>query len=194
MRELLDELTRMAPPERWLPQWGLDDARAYVGAVGGPGQRKWQHSHPPQPPHTYTVRTWRPDLRQEFLAFAQLIQRLGELKTWGGRVDAYLQIDGLEYWTMGARVPETTVINRAPRNPLVSAICRSACGTTCGQSVNILHLVGPHRPERSARARSDPTRLSGSVALTVTRSPVRGQSGARVPAARQPRAARTARR
>ena len=92
---------------------GLNEARAYVAAVGGLGRRKWQHSHPPQPPHRYTVRTWRPDLRQKFLAFAQLIQRSGELKTWGGRVDAYLDLDGLEYWTMGARVLETTVINCA---------------------------------------------------------------------------------
>ena len=87
---------------------------AYIAAVGGQGRRKWQHSRPPQPPHTYTVRVWRPDLQQDFLAFAQLIQTRGDLKTWGGRVGAYLEADGLEYWTMGARVPETTVINRAP--------------------------------------------------------------------------------
>jgi hypothetical protein len=92
----------------------VDEARAYIAAVGGQGTRKWQHSRPPQPPHRYTVRAWRPDLRQHFLAFAQLIQNRGELMTWGGRVDAYLEVDGLEYWTMGARVPETNVINRAP--------------------------------------------------------------------------------
>jgi hypothetical protein len=112
--ELLDEIASQAPVEAWLPAWDLDEARAYIAAVGGLGRRKWQHSRPPQPPHRYTVRAWRPDLQQDFLAFAQFIQNRGELETWGGRVDAYLEIDGLEYWTMGARVPETTVINRAP--------------------------------------------------------------------------------
>lgn len=111
---LLDEIAAEAPPDAWLPKWTLDEARAYINAIGGPGRKKWQHSRPPQPPHRYTVRAWRPDLRQDFLAFAQLIQSSGQLKTWGGRVDAYLEVDGLEYWTMGARVLETTVINRAP--------------------------------------------------------------------------------
>ena len=36
---------------------------------------------------------------------------------WGEYVHAYLEVDGFEYWTMGARVPETTVINRAPVGP-----------------------------------------------------------------------------
>jgi hypothetical protein len=112
--ELLDELASQAPAEEWLPEWGIDETRAYIAAVGEQGRRKWQHSRPPQPPHTYTVRGWRPDLQQDFLAFAQLIQTRGELKTWGGSVHAYLELDRLEYWTMGARVPETTVINRAP--------------------------------------------------------------------------------
>lgn len=112
--ELLDGLASLAPAEAWLPKWGIDEARAYIAAVGGQRRRKWQHSRPPQPPHTYTVRGWRPDLQQDFLAFAQLIQTRGELKTWGGSVRPYVELDGLEYWTMGARVPETTVINRAP--------------------------------------------------------------------------------
>jgi len=110
----LDEVILAAPPERWLPQWGLDDARAYIAAIGGEGRRKWQHSVPPMPLHRYTVRDWRPELRQEFLAFAQLIQRTGDVKTWGGYVDAYLEVDGFEYWTNGWRITETTVINRVP--------------------------------------------------------------------------------
>jgi hypothetical protein len=112
--ELLDDIASRASTGAWLPRWDTNEARAYIAAIGGQGRRKWQHSHPPQPPHTYTVRAWRPDLQRDFLAFAQLIQACGELKTWGGNVHAYLALDGLEYWTMGARVPETTVINRAP--------------------------------------------------------------------------------
>ena len=104
----LDEITRIAPPETWLPAWTVDDAQTYIDAA------KWRHARPNQPPHEYTIRDWRPDKRHDFLAFAQLIQSRGVLKTWGEYVHAYLEVDGLEYWTMGARVPETTVINRAP--------------------------------------------------------------------------------
>jgi hypothetical protein len=111
---LLDDIASQTSAEAWLPEWGIGEARAYIADVGGQGRRKWQHSRPPQPPHTYTARSWRPDLRKNFLAFVQLIQTRGELKTWGGQVHAYLKLDSFEYWTMGARVPETTVINRAP--------------------------------------------------------------------------------
>lgn len=103
----LDEIAQLAPPEGWLPEWNVEDARAYIADV------KWRRARPPQPPHEYTVRAWQPKRRQDFLAFAQLIQASGVLKIWGDYVHAYLEVDGLEYWTMGARVTETTVINRA---------------------------------------------------------------------------------
>ena len=61
----LDEITRIAPPETWLPEWSLDDARRYIASV------RWRHARPPQPPHEYTIRDWRPDLRRDFLAIAQ---------------------------------------------------------------------------------------------------------------------------
>ena len=103
----LDEIAQLAPPEGWLPEWSVEDARAYIATA------KWRRARPPQPPHEYTVRGWEPRRRQDFLAFAQLIQVSGVLKVWGDFVHAYLEVDGLEYWTMGARVIETTVINRA---------------------------------------------------------------------------------
>jgi hypothetical protein len=103
----LDEITQIAPPETWLPEWNVDDARNYIASA------KWRHARPPQPPHEYTVRDWA-GVQRDFLAFAQVIQSSGVLKTWGEYVHAYLEVDGFDYWTMGARVPETTVINRAP--------------------------------------------------------------------------------
>jgi hypothetical protein len=103
----LDEITQIAPPETWLPEWNVEDARTYIPSV------KWRHARPPQPPHEYTIRDWS-DVPRGFLAFALAIQSTGVLKTWGEYVHAYLEVDGFEYWTMGARVPETTVINRAP--------------------------------------------------------------------------------
>ena len=92
----------------------MAEARTYIAQV------YWRFAKTmPQWPHEYTVRDWRPDLEGEFFAFVELIRRDGVVKPW--RKDAqypryrhsYLAIDGWQYWTMGAPVPETTVINRA---------------------------------------------------------------------------------
>ena len=48
---LLDEISSQAPAENWLSEFGNDEARAYIAAVGGQGRRKWQHSRPPQRRH-----------------------------------------------------------------------------------------------------------------------------------------------
>ena len=92
----------------------VNDARAYVGKV------RWQFAKTmPQWPHEYTVRKWRQDLEEEFLEFVVLIRHEGIVKPWPRDAGVpryrhtYLEIDGWEYWTMGAPVPETTVINRA---------------------------------------------------------------------------------
>ena len=48
-----------------------------------------------------------------------LIRRVGVVKPWPRDAAQpryrfpYLELDAFEYWTMGARIPETTVINRA---------------------------------------------------------------------------------
>ena len=91
-----------------------DDARAYVVEV------RWQFAKTmPRWPHEYTVREWRPDLEREFCEFVVLIRRDGVVKPWPRDVPrpryhlTYLELDGWEYWSMGAPVPETTVINRA---------------------------------------------------------------------------------
>jgi len=85
----LDEITQIAPPEKWLPEWNLDDARTYIASV------KWRAARPPQPPHEYTVRDWSLVQRREFLAFAQVIQSRGVLKRWGKYVNAYFVVDSL---------------------------------------------------------------------------------------------------
>ena len=91
-----------------------DDARAYIAEV------RWQFAKTmPQWPHEYTVREWRPDLEREFFEFVVLIRRDGIVKPWPRDAATpryrltYLELDGWEYWSMGAPVPETTVINRA---------------------------------------------------------------------------------
>ena len=91
-----------------------DDARTYIAEV------RWQFAKTmPRWPHEYTVREWRPDLEREFLEFVVLIHRDGVVKPWPRDAATpryrltYLELDGWEYWSMGAPVPETTVINRA---------------------------------------------------------------------------------
>jgi hypothetical protein len=92
----------------------IDDARGYIARV------RWQFAKTmPQWPHEYTVREWRPDLEPDFLEFAALIGGEGVVKPWPRDAaharyhHTYLELDGWEYWTMGAPLPETTVINRA---------------------------------------------------------------------------------
>ena len=91
-----------------------DYARTYIAQV------RWQFARTmPQWPHEYTVRVWRPELEATFEAFAVLIRQTGRVKSWPRDAErpryhhTYLTIDGWEYWTMGAPIPETTVINRA---------------------------------------------------------------------------------
>jgi hypothetical protein len=91
-----------------------DDARAYIAGV------RWQFAKTmPKWPHEYTVRKWRPDLERQFVDFVELSRRAGVVEPWPRDAAvpryrlAYLELDGWEYWTMGAPVSETTVINRA---------------------------------------------------------------------------------
>ena len=91
-----------------------DDARAYICEV------RWQFAKTmPQWPHEDTLRKWRQDLEVDFFAFVALIRRDGIVKPWPPEVAAsryhhtYLELDGWEYWSMGAPVSETTLINRA---------------------------------------------------------------------------------
>ena len=96
------------------PRFTISDACVYIAKVG------WQFAKTmPQWPHEYTVREWAPDLEADFVAFVQLIRREGEVKPWPKDSPspryhhAYLAIDGWQYWTMGAPIAGTTVINRA---------------------------------------------------------------------------------
>jgi hypothetical protein len=95
-------------------EFTVERARQYIARV------RWRFARTmPEWPHWYTVRQWRPDLVADFEAFATLIRRVGVVKPWPR--DAvqptyrfpYLELDGFEYWTLGAPIPETTVINRA---------------------------------------------------------------------------------
>jgi hypothetical protein len=91
----------------------LERARSYISAV------HWHFAKTmPQWPHEYTVRQWRPDRDADFLAFTAFIRDAGTVKPWPANETprywhTYLSIDEWEYWTMGASITATTVINRA---------------------------------------------------------------------------------
>lgn len=92
----------------------IDDARRYIAGV------RWQFAKTmPQWPHEYTVRNWAPDRSRQFESMVVLIRDEGVVKPWPRDSPTpryrfpYLEIDGWEYWSMGAPVPDTTVINRA---------------------------------------------------------------------------------
>ena len=95
-------------------QFTVEDAQRYIATV------RWQFAKTmPLWPHEYTVRTWRPELERDFCAFALLIAQQGVVKPWPRDAAVpryrhpYLDIDGWQYWTMGAPAAETEVINRA---------------------------------------------------------------------------------
>ena len=87
---------------------------------------RWQFATTmPDWPHEYTVKAWRPDLFDEFVAFCQLIAEEGEVEPWPPSPEIaiyhnrYLVIGEYKYWAMGPLgdhdpVEEKTIINRAP--------------------------------------------------------------------------------
>ena len=66
----------------------------------------------PRCPHHYTLRnTWLND--NDFVDCVQLIRESGYDEAFGGTRFVYLNANGYKYWTMGASLDETTLINRA---------------------------------------------------------------------------------
>ena len=84
-------------------------AREYIATV----RWQWAKTYAKSWPHEYTVRKWRPELDQEFVAFARYVREHGRPEPFLDRTHIYLYLEGHKYWTMGAPVDETTVINRA---------------------------------------------------------------------------------
>ncbi len=67
----------------------------------------------PWAPHEYIVRGKCPLADEEFLYFIDMQRRFGVKEHWGKYFNPYLYIDDYKYWTMGAPVEETIVMNRA---------------------------------------------------------------------------------
>ncbi|MDO4630368.1 MAG: class I SAM-dependent methyltransferase [Planctomycetia bacterium] len=66
----------------------------------------------PTIPHEYIVRGRCRLTDAEFERFVHLQRNYGTHEKWGTYNFPYLYVDGYKYWTMGAPVTETTIINR----------------------------------------------------------------------------------
>lgn len=64
-------------------------------------------------PHEYIVRGKCPLSETEFRYFIDMQRSYGKVERWGKYITPYLYIDDYKYWTMGAPVEETIVMNRA---------------------------------------------------------------------------------
>ena len=67
----------------------------------------------PFAPHEYIVKEKCPLTTDEFEYFVNMQREHGVKERWGKYNNPYLYIDDYKYWTMGAPIEETTVINRA---------------------------------------------------------------------------------
>lgn len=80
--------------------------------------RHWRFAKTmPQLPHEYTVRKFQdPQVAQALFEQAvAFIRAQGERRIFEptGKSAIYLDMDGRQYWTMGAPIEETVIINRA---------------------------------------------------------------------------------
>ncbi|MBA2387270.1 MAG: hypothetical protein H0V69_09280 [Acidimicrobiia bacterium] len=107
-----------------------DEARRYISKV------RWQYAVTmPGWPHEYTVKSWRPELSKEFVAFCRLIADQGVREPWPSPPakaiyhNRYLVIGEHKYWAMGPygdlnSPQEMTVINRAGTVALIDRVGR----------------------------------------------------------------------
>ena len=64
-------------------------------------------------PHEYIVRGKCPLTEEEFVYFVNMQREHGVKEHWGKYFHPYLYIDDYKYWTMGAPIEETIIMNRA---------------------------------------------------------------------------------
>jgi hypothetical protein len=94
------------------PMDSIDDFKKFIG------MRRWRFAKTmPQWPHEYTVRRFDDPqedqaLFEEAVVFIRARGRRRNFKPTG-KSSVYLDVDGRQYWTMGAPVGATIIINRA---------------------------------------------------------------------------------
>ena len=67
----------------------------------------------PWAPHEYIVRGKCPLADEDFVYFVNMQREHGVKEHWGKYFHPYLYIDDSKYWTMGAPIEETIIMNRA---------------------------------------------------------------------------------
>jgi hypothetical protein len=73
----------------------------------------------PQNPHWYTLRReWNDDIF--FDRAVKAIRKIGRNEFWHGRKFTTANVNGMKYWTMGAPIPATILINRKYISPFSS--------------------------------------------------------------------------
>lgn len=60
--------------------------------------------------HQYVVRDRNDDI--DFIDFVNIIRKNGTTKSFYGKKYKYFYVDNYKYWTMGAPIEETIIINR----------------------------------------------------------------------------------
>jgi hypothetical protein len=81
----------------------------------------------PDNPHWYTLRKhWQRD--EDFAWTVETIRRCGYEEIYEGRSYTVLNIDDMKYWTMGAPVEETILINRKHLAPFADPRSSSPSG------------------------------------------------------------------
>lgn len=87
----------------------IEDFRLYVASV----HWKTAWSYQKFAPHQYTVSDWNHQRRPWFEQMVFGIRIYGYKEDFGKTTYIYLNLDGRKYWTQGASLKQTILINRA---------------------------------------------------------------------------------
>jgi hypothetical protein len=83
----------------------IDEIREYVKSV------RWQTAQDGS--HSYTLAKWYPEVAAMFYAFVWFIRKNGYIEMFRDVPYICFDVDDYRYWTMGAPLHETILINRA---------------------------------------------------------------------------------
>jgi hypothetical protein len=86
-----------------------NDIRKYIESV------RWRESQDKS--HSYTLHEWAPTMDRLFYSFANFIREHGYAAWYWGKQYTCFDVDGDRYWTMGAPLEDTILINRAKNLP-----------------------------------------------------------------------------
>ncbi|MBO7485950.1 MAG: hypothetical protein J6T84_07790 [Spirochaetaceae bacterium] len=85
----------------------LEQAESFISSL------LWKYAKTyPSCPHEYTCLSWQPEIKQQMIDFARLIQEAGYTERFGKRDYRVLVIGNMKYWTMDFPLENTDLINR----------------------------------------------------------------------------------